>query len=112
MKTPDTVVKSTKEERLERAGSTRGSRLGMEGLERWTNVWKPRGGRTGGKDLEVGRWDKRQQGESLTAWDISLSDPIFHPDPGSQLLTDKAGRKCSLSPGIPCRPLSPWLDLT
>lgn len=25
-----------------------------------------------GKDLEVGRWDERQQGESLTGWDISL----------------------------------------
>lgn len=30
-----------------------------------------------GKDLEVGRWDKRQQGESLTAWDISLLVTLF-----------------------------------
>lgn len=30
-----------------------------------------------GKDLEVRRWDKRQQGESLTAWDISLLVTLF-----------------------------------
>lgn len=30
-----------------------------------------------GKDLEMGRWDERQQGESLTGWDISLLATLF-----------------------------------
>ena len=30
-----------------------------------------------GKDLEMGRWDERQQGESLTGWDISLLETLF-----------------------------------
>ena len=64
-----------------------------------------------GKDLEVGRWDERQP-----AWVGHFSEPlvtlfIFQPDPGSQGLAEKAGRKCPLPPGTPCGPLSPQLDL-
>lgn len=68
-----------------------------------------------GKDLEVGRWDERQYRDSLPGWAISLNALvtlfIFQPDPGSQGLAEKAGRKCPLPPGTPRGPLSPRLDL-
>lgn len=65
-------------------------------------MWKPRGGRTGGKRLW--RWGggiRDSKGESLTAWDISLLVTlIFHPlIQEAKLLTDKAGRKLP-SPGF------------